>query len=270
MKTFNFFLILSVGIFFIPQKKIAAQTPGTMTFTFTEPENGHTKNVLAVWVEDNSGNFIKTRMRYWGNGTNDHLPTWKTNSSQNIVDASTGATLTSSTNPTAFGVKTVVWDGKDINGAIVADGDYKIYVESSWNNPEPSYNHHSTIVSYTFTKGAASTHATPAGNSYFSSITIDWVPSASAVENLIKNKNIAVFPNPSVGNVFIRLRNSVSVSRILLVNISGEVVYQESLNKKISGIHNLNLQKLPSGLYFVEILSADEREIYKSKLILSK
>lgn len=263
-------LLLTAGFLFSGMNILNAQTPGTMTFTFTEPGTGHTKNVLAVWVQDNSGNFIKTKMRYWGSGTNDHLPTWKTNSSQNVVDASTGATLTSSTNPTAFGIKTVVWDGKDVNGNIVTDGTYKVSVESSWNNTEPSANQHSTIVTYTFTKGISSTHAAPANNAEFNTITIDWVPASSVVENLVSNKNIAVFPNPSIGDVYIRLRNAVTVSRILVVNIAGEVVYQETLKQKISGIKTLNLNSLSAGIYFVEVLSSEEKEIYKSKIIITK
>ena len=73
-----------------------AQTAGTLSFTFTpvaHSGNWGSKHVLAVWIQNSSDNFIRTKFRYWGNGTNDHLPNWKTNSNQNVTDAITGATL---------------------------------------------------------------------------------------------------------------------------------------------------------------------------------
>ena len=84
------------------------------------------------------------------------------------------------------------------------------------------------------------------------------------------NKNIVVFPNPSSGDVHIKLRNAVTFSRILVVNIAGEVVSQEILKQKISGIKTLNLNSLPSVIYFVEVLSSEGKEIYKSKIIITK
>ena len=97
---------------------IQAQTQGTLSFSFTQ--TAHTsytgnKNVLAVWIQSSTGTFIKTRLRYAGGGTADHLPTWAVNSggtannalgtSCNVVSAATGATLTN------FSAKNVSWDG---------------------------------------------------------------------------------------------------------------------------------------------------------------
>lgn len=53
-----------------------AQTARTMSITFTQTAacSNAIKNVLAIWIEDANGTFVKTRARYWGNGTNYHLP----------------------------------------------------------------------------------------------------------------------------------------------------------------------------------------------------
>ena len=46
--------------------QLMAQTNGSMTFTFTQvaksPCYQGTKNVMAVWIQDNTGKFIKTKI----------------------------------------------------------------------------------------------------------------------------------------------------------------------------------------------------------------
>jgi len=247
-----------------------AQTEGTLTFTFTETVPGSSKNVLAVWIEDNSGAFVKTRMRFWGNGTNDHLPSWKSNSGQNVVDAITGATRTASTTPPAFGEKTVVWDAKNVSGITVPDGTYKVFVESSWNNPEPPNGQHSAIINFNFDKSVEATHVTPTGNTNFKNISIDWIPANVSVQEVSLNKFVSVYPNPSKGLVNIKFERPGQVSRILVGNIYGEVVYQETINKEISDLKSLDLQQLPGGVYFVEVLFADHSDNFKTKIIISK
>jgi hypothetical protein len=246
------------------------QTDGTLTFTFTETHSGSSKNVLAVWVTDNSGTFVKTRMRFWGNGTNDHLPSWKSNSGQNTVDAITGPTRTASTNPPAFGEKTVIWDGKDVTATTVPDGTYKVFVETSWNNPEPPNNQHSAIIDFTFEKSPDSTHSEPAGNNYFSDITLDWVPATISNISETNDQNISVYPNPSDGKIQINFEKPFHVSKILVRKINGQIVYQETLNKILSGAISLDLMELSAGIYFIEVLSSDVQNNATSKCIITK
>lgn len=268
----QFGLIFSINfiVFMVLTSVAQAQTDGTMTFTFTETVPGATKNVLAVWIENNSGAFVKTKMRYWGSGTNDHLPSWVSNSGQNVVDATTGATRTATTSPTAFGVKTVVWDGKNISGTTVANGTYQVFVETAWKSPEPPNGQHSAIISFSFEKSAGATHITPPGNTYFSNITIDWVPTTVSVEKEPLNKFVSVYPNPSDGQVKIQFNKSCPVSRILVENTYGEVVYQKAFNSEISDVKTLDLNQLRNGIYFIEILFSDNTDSFKTKIIISK
>ena len=47
-----------------------AQTAGTLTFSFNQPQptspapNAGIKSILAVWIENNAGTFVKTKMRF--------------------------------------------------------------------------------------------------------------------------------------------------------------------------------------------------------------
>ena len=178
------FVMLVVGI----STKVQSQTAGTLTFTYTQaaPTTQATMNVLAVWIQDSAtASFIKTKMRYWGSGTSDHLPTWKAKSASNVVDASTGATLKASTTPTAFGTKSTTWNGTNVSSVVVADGTYNIFVESSISSPQPSSNQHTSITNFYFHKGPNAEHLTPTGPTYFSNVILDWAP-AVATSPVIK------------------------------------------------------------------------------------
>lgn len=185
MKKSILFISLTVMLFLV--KTGISQTAGTLTFTFTQPQPGTaTKNVIAVWIENGSGTFIKTKFRYWGSGSNDHLPTWVTKSAQNVTDASTGATRTATTTPTAWGTKTFTWDAKNVNGAVngsvVTDGVYKIWIESAYSPYQDNPNgNHNMITSYSFNKTSAAEYLTPANTTLITGVIIDWVPVSSAV-----------------------------------------------------------------------------------------
>ena len=263
-------LVLLINAIYFPFLSPAqGQTDGTLTFTFTETHAGSTKNVLAVWITDNAGTFVKTRMRFWGSGTNDHLPSWKINSDQNIVDAITGPTRTASTNPPAFGVKTVIWDGTDVTSATVPDGTYQVFVESSWNNPEPPNNQHSTIINFTFEKSPDSTHSAPAGNSYFSDITLDWAPSPVINIKETGDQDMSVYPNPSDGMIQINFTKPFNVSKILVRRMNGQIVYRETAGKS-SGSISFDLKELSAGIYLIEVLSSDNMHSTTSKCIITK
>ena len=178
---------IAIAIFF--SANLFAQTVGTLTFTFTEAShastyNGNAQHNLAVWIQDAAGAFVKTKLRYAGGGTADHLPTWAVNSGGtaanclatacNKTDATTGATLA------AWSTKTITWDGKNVNGTVngttVADGVYKITLQSTWNHGTAG----TVTTSYTFTKGPNPDHQTPANTVNFTGVVIDWLPSAAS------------------------------------------------------------------------------------------
>ncbi len=206
----NIFISLIIFCFL---GKINAQTAGTLTFTFTEvPQsstyNGNAQHVLAVWVQSTAGTFIKTKLRYAGPVTSDHLPTWAVNSggtssnclspSCDVVDATTGATRS------AWNTYVVSWDGKKgaaTTGTLQPDGIYKVTIQSTWNHGSTG----TATTSYTFTKGPSTDHQNPLANAYFSGITLNWepavVPTASLTSSTIKCENSSIsFTDASSGS----------------------------------------------------------------------
>ncbi len=257
----------------------AQSTPGTLTFTYTQtaPSVLATKNVLAVWIENNAGTFIKTKDRFVGGGTDDHLPTWMSKSSGgvaanasaascSVVDATTGATRTSSTTPTAFGAKTIIWNGTDVSGTVVADGTYKIWIESAIKSPEPSNGAHSFITSFSFSKSTSTVNLTPAGDANFSAITINWVPATTTgVENNSGNPEISVFPNPTNGILNITYAKA---STIEVIDILGVVVYKEKTEGSSAGTKIIDLSNFANGIYFVNV--SNEMGASQNRIILNK
>ncbi len=248
---------------------VQAQTAGTLTFSYTQsPASASaTKNVMAVWIEDNAGNFVKTRMRFWGNNTTDHLPSWDAKSGQNLVDATSGATRTASTSPTAFGTKTISWDGTNVSGSLVADGIYKVFVESSYCNPEPANGQHWIISSFSFTKGIAADHQTPAGPANFSNITVDWVPNTTSVDEFKENNNLSVYPNPTKGNLTINYKD---VKRITVENILGSLIYDENIANTGMGSKTIDMKKYTDGVYIVKVELRNSDRLIEQKVLLNK
>ncbi len=256
----------------------AQSTPGTLTFTYTQaaPTFYAIQNVLGIWIEDNAGTFIKTRDRFVSGNTDDHLPTWMSKSSGgaatnasaascSVVDATTGATLTSSTTPTAFGAKTITWNGTDVSGTVVADGTYKIWVESSISYPQPSTNLHSYITSFSFSKLSTTVHLTPTGDANFSAVTIDWVPSGTTgVENNSENPESGIFPNPTNGILNITY---VKANTIEVINTLGVVVYQEKTDGAGAGTKSIDLSGFANGIYLINV--SNKIGSSKSRIILN-
>lgn len=185
MKKLLFKASLAVALLF-GSNQAEAQTAGTLTFTFTTiAHTGYqgTKNALAVWIQTNTGTFVKTFYRYAGSGggTQDHLPTFAVNAggtstnclsaSCNVVGATTGATLAGAV------TKTVTWDGKNTSGVLMADGTYKITIQETWNHGTSG----TTTSSFTFTKGPNQDVQTPTADGNFTNMSLQWIPAAAPV-----------------------------------------------------------------------------------------
>jgi len=259
-------LFLSISLFICTF--LSAQTQGTLSFSFTQTAHTSytgTKNVMAVWIQSSTGTFIKTRMRYAGGGTSDHLPTWAVNSGGtasncmatacNKVGATTGATLTS------FGTRTFTWDGTDASGNLVADGTYKVTIQSTWNHGGSA----TVTKSYTFTKGAAADVQSPADDANFTGVSLAWNPSGAGVQESKNDIIVSIHPNPSVNGIFtVEFNYAIRVSAM---NLAGEEVFTEDVkmseNSKI-----VNLSNMPNGVYF--ICFENGTSISKHKVVINK
>ena len=81
----------------------------------------------------------------------------------------------------------------------------------------------------------------------------------SSVGNINSNNLLFIYPNPSQGNISIKLGDKKDVS-IKVFTIKGQLVYSEyNIN---SSIHNFHLDGM-QGLYILELISKDEIQVYK-------
>lgn len=264
----NLFLPVILFVILLLSSSGYGQTTGTLTFTVKTVAYGgeySPKHVLAIWIKDFSGNFVKTRKKR-ANVPNfqSKLVKWLPNSGGNVVDATTGASLTSHQE------HTVTWNCSNVSGNLVADGNYQVWVEftednSTSSSPGPSY-------SLTFTKGPTAQHLTPGNTTYFQNIDLLWTPDATSSE-ATENAEIMLnyFPNP-----FSSLINfQISIPAPYEVNMH---IYN-SEGKIVAGLINDYLQpgryyvqwdgtdlsgmRLPAGIYYCIIGCADKYQFFK-------
>jgi hypothetical protein len=229
-----------------------AQTAGTMTLTFTTTSTGgfSPKHLVAVWVENSSTAFVKTKLKRSSDDNLDHLNLWTMKCGGNVVDAVTGATIS------AHGTLVVDWNGTAIDGTLVPDGDYTIWVEMAW---AQSMTTGKTAQSYTFTKGPATQHLTPAGNANLLDIKLDWVPSVSSSGEVPMDNGVSVYPNPTHGLLHISLGRQETGTSIRIISLTGALVYTDYIQEAGPTVKTLDLTKFTPGVYFIRVENSATR-----------
>ena len=206
----RFVLIIFIAISGI---QLLAQTSGNLNVSVTTSSAGGNyapRNIVAIWIEDASGNFVKTLLANAEKRIT-HLNTWETATNKkgvmyNRVDAVTGATLNS------HGPRNCTWNGTDYNKNLVVDGIYYVCMELTDKNATGNFS------KFAFTKGENST-VTPANVASFSSLSIKWVASGiTAVQQTTLTSDIQIFPNPTK-NVFHVRGDNISDIEILNLQV---------------------------------------------------
>jgi hypothetical protein len=230
-----------------------AQTPGTLTFslTTTEPSGGYTnKFVLAVWIRNSTGTFVKTKIKY-ANTRVQYLNVWVSNSGSNVTDATTGVTRT------AHQTFTVSWNGTNVSAAVVPDGDYQVWMQMADQNTNGPTN------SVTFSKGTSTVHLTPANSGNFTNLVLDWVPTYTGIDDNQGKLNFSVSPNPvnSQSTISYSLDKSEDVT-ISLYDINGKLVKVLLDQNQNAGSYNLPLSvKVKPGVYFVKMYTGRTQHV---------
>jgi hypothetical protein len=213
------------------------QSSGNLNVTVTTSDAGGNyapRHVVAVWIEDGQGNFVKTLLAYAANRIT-HLNTWQaaTNnagSEFNTVDAITGATQNS------HATRSCSWDGTDFLGNDMPDGDYHVWMELTDKNSTGNFS------SFTFTKGAENITLTPDNAPSFSSIVLVWTADQTGlIDN--HNHNASIFPNPGHG---IFQLSDLSVDKVTVYNLAGKIVQIQYGNQ-------IDISSQPDGIYLVNI-----------------
>jgi len=260
MKFLTIFLLSM--IVFGWQHSLKAQTSGKFSFkclTYAPSGTWGNKHVAAIWIQNNANPsiFIKTNAKY--GHEDDHLTSWSAASGKNLVDAVTGATLTS------YDTLTIEWNGTDAASEVVADGDYTIYIEMGWGKDKTTQ--HAT-TGFTFTKSGTAQTWNPTGNSNYSSVAISWQPTATLVGTLEAPKGVSIFPNPTQGAVQLKFEKELQNVDLTISDLTGKTIYREHQQIIPAGIKTLNLSGLPPNMYLLSVKT--ETEYFSYKVVLEK
>ena len=155
----------------------ATADAGTLTVNFdTTPKGGNyaPANIVSVWVQNSSNQFVKTIGR-WAGVRKNSLVAWTAASGIGDADAVTGATRG---NHNAR--LTVTWDLKNKAGIEVPDDTYTIRMELADRNSTVNTDNHQ--ASFTFVKGPTASNQTVSGNG-FNNVTIAFTPTPTTCNN---------------------------------------------------------------------------------------
>ncbi len=166
----SIFLITSTTLLFSSftdkeKQQTRENTPGTVTFSVTTESEGGSyapRHVLAIWVE-HAGEFVKTR-KAMANQRIQYLYTWKAASNYNVTDAITGPTIFNHTS------HTVEWDCTDLDGNVVEDGEYVMWIEYTEKHAQ------GPLFNIAFEKVPEGFNITPPDEDYFKDMQLTWEP----------------------------------------------------------------------------------------------
>lgn len=236
MKKLHFIVIFLFSVF----AQTFAQTAGSLTVsTATSTAGGGyaPKNIVAIWVADENGNFVKTLLAYAANRKS-HLNTWQAatlaaGSEFNVVDAITGATQSN------HNTRSCSWNGLDFTGQAVPDGTYYVWMELTDKNSTGNFS------SFAFTKGTENHSQTPANVPSFASISINWIPTnITNIGESIEDK-VVVTPNPSNGKFTVSGNN---IEEVEVWNCLGQLICRTTetsfdLSNERSGVYYCIVKK---------------------------
>lgn len=261
-------LFLFIGFTVVLASKTFAQTEGTLTFSVkTTCPSGqfNPKHLVAIWIQNSSVSgsssaFIKTKVKY-GNNYTQYLNAWKSASTSNTTDATTGATRNVSSETLSF-----TWNGKNVSGTLVPDGTYYIWMQMTASNTNGA------TAYLAFTKGPNADHQTGSSGN-FTNMTADWTPaSAMGITETSGNLSVKCFPNPFTNETTIEytLEDPAKVSADVY-DLQGKHVISLVNDVDVYGKNSIKWvasSDVKPGVYYVSI-KAGKYNVVK-KVVLSK
>ncbi|NVN95699.1 MAG: DUF2271 domain-containing protein [Bacteroidetes bacterium] len=243
---FSIMVVILTISFNLFTKSLQAQTTGNLTFSVTTTSTGNfsPRHVIAIWIEKSDGTFVKTKLKKAAARVQ-YLNQWVAKSGSNVVDATTGATVS------AHQTESITWNATDVTGATVADGDYKLWIQMAWsNNNGPTY-------SIAFTKNATAAHITPADQTNYTGMVLDWTPNTAGIAENQNQSTFTVTPNPvtSQSSINYSLKELTDVT-IGLYDVTGKLINVLFDDNQTAGNYSLSLaseEKLKPGTYFVKM-----------------
>lgn len=241
-------IIISFVFIITMSWNMVAQTNGELLVTVTTSETGGNyapRNIVAIWVEDDNGNFVKTLLAY-ANTRKTHLNTWQASTTAagtayNTTDAISGATRSS------HSTRSCTWNGTDFNGLDVADGTYYLWLELTDKNSTGNFS------SFQFVKGEDDQFLTPDDVPSFASISINWDAIITSVFTQNEYPEISIHPNPSQGSFTVQGDN---IKEVEVRTISGELIL-------ISNSSIVDISDAKPGFYLITVKTDKTRVVKK-------
>ena len=78
--------------------------------------------------------------------------------------------------------------------------------------------------------------------------------------------NVLVYPNPTTGDIMVRLPGTHDICRVSVFDICGKVI---SSGQYVGNVFHINLD-LADGVYFIKVIDLFDRKIYQQKVIVIK
>jgi len=150
----------------------------------------------------------------------------------------------------SYKTHTVSWDCTDVDGEIVADGNYTVWAEFTEKHAQ------GPLFNLTFTIGPDAQTLTPPDETYFKDIELEFTPGFVGIEDVALNELI-IYPNPGNGVFNIQLAESEDVE-INIYDQTGRVILAKSISEQTSGIlFQIDLSKYEPGIYFAKFSTQD-------------
>lgn len=242
--------VLLILLVFALASGLQSQTEGTLSVVVTTSAAGGgyaPRNIVAIWVENEQGAFVKTLMAYAANRRT-HLNIWEQSTTAagspfNVVDAISGSTRNS------HDTRNCTWDGTDVNGTLMPDGNYKLRMELTDKNSTGNYS------TFNFVKNAEAYVLSPENVPSFAGIGIEWEPVITSITDY-RNSEVKIVPNP--GNTIVSIEGVIA-EQLHIYAPNGSLLMETTNNQ-------IDISSLEKGFYLLSIYCQDGRIIQK-KLI---
>ncbi len=227
-------------------------TAGTVDISVTSKPNDvdySPRHVLAIWIEDGSGDFVQT-LKLDADNRKQYLYTWNTKSSGNTTDAITGSTLSS------HKTHDVSWDCTNNSGTLVDDGDYSVRVEYTSEHAQ------GPLTTIAFTKTVDEFTFQPSDETYFVDMDLVYTPeSTTGIEEKDLSYHLSVYPVPVTDQLHIEMfvpadqKSSIKIyqSDMKLVKIMNDSELVSGEHSFIWDLSNEGGAKVPAGTYFLVV-----------------
>ena len=251
-------LAFILSITMVAQEQVPSATFGTagkLTVKWQILTSPGTDTYLAVYITNSSNQLVNTLSYQYGSAEAAQLTTFYSligskysTASFKFVgspDGTTGATFTGT-----IAQKTVYWGNSATMAASVAalaDGNYNVAFEIVRRNNLRNY------YTVTFAKGPATSTPTIPAMSYFSGVTVSWVPANTAVQNVELQKLYSLYPTQAVSSIYV---SGSDIEGMDICSLNGKILLHGNEQQ-------MNISQLPKGAYLAVVYTKSGNMVVK-------